>query len=245
MSISEILSETKSVAILEALRNNSNNIRGIQRMVGGSLSTIIARVKSLLEADLIQETEGHGKFLKLTKRGESVIAVCEWIDMPSLSARKAEISEDEPKKWILVLLHYLGEIKGSTRLEKLLFLLKEKFGVVGKRFYKFEPYYFGPFSAEILDDVKLLRDMGLIEIENEVFEPRSQFSDAIFIRKAYRLTEHGRAMAKEIFEGTLSRKPEIGKALFGLREYNSMYLSNLLNRIYTEYPQYSPPPDLP
>jgi len=245
VSVSEILSETKAIGILEALRNKPNNIRGIHKIVGGSLSTIIERVKSLQEAGLIQETEGPGKSLKLTKRGESVIAVCEWIDTPSLSPRKAEISKDDPKKWILLLLHYLGEIKGSTRLEKLLFLLKEKFEVVDKPFYKFEPYYFGPFSAEILGDVKLLRDMGLIEIENEVFEPRSQFSDAIFIRKAYKLTEDGKGKAKEIFEDTLSRKPEIGKALFGLREYDSMPLSNLLNRIYTEYPQYSPPPDLP
>lgn len=245
MSVSGILSETKAIEILEALRNKSNNIRGIQKIVGGSLSTIIERVKSLQKANLIQETEGPGKFLELTKRGKSVIAVCKWMDTPSLVSRKVEIAEDEPRKWILVLLHYLGEIKGSTRLEKLLFLLKEKYGMVGKSFYKFEPYYFGPFSVQILEDVTMLRDMGLIEIENEVFEPRSQFSDAIFIRKAYRLTENGTAKAKEVFEYALSRKPDIGKALFGLREYNSMPLSNLLNRIYTEYPQYSPPPDLP
>ena len=245
MSVSEILSETKAIKILEALRNQPNNIRGIHRIVGGSLSTIIERVKSLQKADLIQETEGPGKFLKLTKRGESVIAVCKWMDTPSPVLRKVEITKDEPKKWILVLLHSLGEIKGSTRLEKLLFLLKEKFEVVDKPFYKFEPYYFGPFSVQILEDVRTLRDMGLIEIENEVFEPPSEFSDAIFVRKAYRLTEDGRAKAKEVFKDTVSRKPEIGKALFCLREYNSMPLSNLLNHIYTEYPQYSPPPDLP
>ena len=245
MSISDILSETKAIEILEVLSDKPNNIRGIHKIIGGSLSTIIERVKLLQEADLIQETEGRGKFLELTKRGESVIAVCKWIDTPSPVSRKVEILEDEPKKWILILLHSLGEIKGSTRLEKLLFLLKEKFKAVGKPFYQFEPYYFGPFSAQILEDVTLLREMGLIEIENEVFEPRSEFTDAIFIRKAYKLTVDGKAEAKEIFEDTVSRKPEIGKALFRLREYNSMPLSNLLNHIYTEYPQYSPPHDLP
>ena len=209
------------------------------------MSTIIERVKSLQEADLIQEIEGPGKFLQLTKRGKSVIAVCKWMDTPSPVLRKVEISKDEPKKWILVLLHYLGEIKGSTRLEKLLFLLKEKFDVVDKSFYEFQPYYFGPFSAQILEDVKLLRDMGLIEIDNEVFEPPSKFSDAIFVRKTYRLTEEGRVKSEENFEATVSKKPEIGKALFRLREYNSMPLSNLLTHIYTEYPQYSPPADMP
>lgn len=245
MSITEILSETKAIEILEALSDEANNVRGIHRIVGGSLSTIVERVRSLQEAGLIREIEGHGKFLELTNKGKSIITVCKWMDTPSPVSREVEISEDEPRKWILVLLHYLGEIKGSTRLEKLLFLLREKYRVVENTFYQFEPYYFGPFSPQILEDVKLLRDMGLIEIENEVFEPRSEFSDAIFVRKSYRLTENGRVEADEIFEKTLSRRPEIGKALYDLREYNSMPLSNLLNRIYTEYPQYSPPHDLP
>jgi len=209
------------------------------------LSTIIERVRSLQSRGLIEETVGPGKFLRLTKQGKTVTAVCKWIDIPLRVPRKTEFAEDDPKKWILVLLHSLGEIKGSTRLEKLLFLLKEKFEVVERAFYRFEPYYFGPFSSQILEDVKLLRDMGLIEIENEVFEPRSEFSDTIFVRKTYRLTEDGIAKASEVFEDFISRNPPVRKALFNIREYNSIPLSNLLNIIYTEYPQYSPPPDLP
>ena len=245
-SLSNIFSESKTADILKALHNKPNNIRGLHRAIGGSLSTIVKRVRSLKKAGIIKEVElhQHGKFFDLTSKGKSIVVVMKWFE-PSVSGSKLELRT--PKTWILALLYVLGEIKGSTRLEKLLFLLKEQFAVTGERFYDFTPYLFGPFSPEILEDAKKLRENGLLDVTSEVFESTSypsELSDAVFIRKNYKLTDAGKEIAKKALEELMEKKG-VKEALFKLREFNTIPLSNLLNYIYQEFPHFTPPDDLP
>ncbi len=75
----------------------------------------------------------------------------------------------ERTRWILILLlqgggkqRYNAPIVGRTRLIKLLFLLKQAFGL-RKMEYEFTPYWYGPFSPEILGDLEDLRDSGAIQ----------------------------------------------------------------------------------
>ncbi len=55
-------------------------------------------------------------------------------------------------------------IRGRTRLQKLLFLAKEDYGLGGvfEGFPEFEPYKYGPFSSELYDDLDFLENLGLI-----------------------------------------------------------------------------------
>lgn len=237
------MGDAKAIEVLRALRDKQPiNIKGIYEAVRGSLSSIEQKVNFLINAGLICETKqmGRGRFLALTPKGMGFIEILNWLEKPR-GAKAPDTSriEVKPMKWIILLLHTLHEIKGSTRLEKLLFLLKEEFKVVREPFYSFQPYMFGPFSAQILKDVRSLWEAGLVEIEDEVFEAK-EFSDFAYIRRTYKLTNQGQKAAQRLFE---KLDKDVKRALFDLKAYNSMNLANLLDYVYKTYPQYSPPPD--
>jgi DNA-binding MarR family transcriptional regulator len=246
-SISNLLTESKSADILKSLYDRPSNVRGLFKEVGGSLSTIVQRIRSLSKAGLIIQvkTQKRGKYFDLTEKGRGVVTTLKWFESGEASSGKLVL--DEGKKWIIALLYTLGEIKGSTRLEKLLFLLKEQFKIIGDSFYDFTPYLFGPYSPKVLEDAKVLRGNGVLDITLDVFESQtclSELSDAVFIRKNYKLTEKGKELAKKIIPA-LMKKNKVKEALFELRAFNSMPLSNLLNTIYQHFPQFTPPDDLP
>lgn len=225
------------------LAKGSSNIKGIYEVVRGSMSTIQQKVNALIDAGLIHEIKesGRGRFLALTARGKGITEILNWLEKPRGARTVTEPIENLPMKWIFLLLHTLHEIKGSTRLEKLLFLLKEEFKVVTEPFYTFQPYMFGPFSAQVLEDAKTLWETGLVEIKDEIFEAK-EFSDFAYIRRTYRLTDEGRKEAERLFK-ELTNKPSVKQALFNMKAYNSMNLANLLDYVYKMYPQYSPPSD--
>ena len=64
----------------------------------------------------------------------------------------------------LLLLRLLDEvdapIRGRTRLQKIVFILRSKFGKFRDYYYSF--HYFGPFSRELAADLEDLRIEGLI-----------------------------------------------------------------------------------
>lgn len=240
MSLNEVLGEAKAIDLLLALLQGPKYVRQLHREVGGSTSTIEARVNRLIQAGLIQEVKGTApgkRVLELTNRGKAVAINLAFLKEFSVKIKlEPETFLEGPRKWILALLYVLGPIRGSTRLEKLLFLLKEQFKVVHESFYDFKPHLFGPFSATVLNDARVLQEAGLIDIEYEIFETHP-FSDLVFIRRTYILTEAGKEVAKFIYE-KLAAETKVKEALSELRWYNSMPLNLLLQYIYKTYPEY-------
>jgi len=240
MSIPEVLSRSKAIEILLALLDGPKHVRLLHREVGGSVSTIESRVRELIDARLIKEVEESAtgrRVLELTSTGRALaIALNKIMESTTKTKVTGDILEGR-RRWILILLYVLGAIKGSTRLEKLLFLLKEEFKVVDEPFYDFTPYLFGPFSAEALNDAKLLRDAGLIEIIEETLD-FSPLSDWIVIRKTYRLTEAGKEIARHLLFEELRRRPEMREVLRKLQQFNVMPLDELLSYIYKNYPEF-------
>jgi uncharacterized protein YwgA len=239
MSTLEVLKQSKAIELLLALLDGPKHIRLLHREVGGSTSTIESRVRELINAKLIKEVEestSGRRMLELTDAGRTLAVMLKRVMEGTIKMKVTGNILEGPRKWILILLFVLGTIKGSTRLEKLLFLLKEEFKVVDESFYHFTPYFFGPYSAEVLNDAKLLRDAGLIEIVEEVidFPP---LSDWIVIRKTYRLTEAGKEIAKQLFE-ELRGKPKIRETFQKIQQFNIMPLDQLLNYIYKNYPEF-------
>jgi len=238
MKVSGVI-ERKALEILRLLEKESLHIRGLHRQIGGSLTTVVQRVDELVKAGLVKQKEvGNRKVLQLTSRGKMVLAILRSMGVVPGEKRVEKIDIAGRAKWILFLLYALGgRIKGSTRLEKLLFLLSKKLRIIEDGIYEFRPYLFGPFSAQILSDAQGLESMGLIEIEDETFEAHDM-SDFIYIRKNYKLTLEGAKMARKIYEQLISRS-DVRKVLSELRRLNSMPLHELLDYVYKEFPEYA------
>jgi len=235
MEVSGVI-ERKALEILNLLEKKPLHIRGLHRQVGGSLTTVVQKVNELVKAGLVDQTDvGNRRVLRLTPRGKAVLAMLRSM-LPEEKVERINIAGRA--KWILFLLYALGgRIKGSTRLEKLLFLLSKKLKIIENGVYEFRPYLFGPFSAQILSDARGLESMGLIEIEDEAFEAHDM-SDFIYIRKSYRLTPEGVKIARKVYEQLITRS-NIRKVLPELRKFNSMPLHELLDYIYREFPEYA------
>ncbi|KXB03006.1 hypothetical protein AKJ48_04335 [candidate division MSBL1 archaeon SCGC-AAA261O19] len=218
----ETLQKKKSTSILLALLEDSRHVRELQSEVGGSASTIGSRIREMKEKGLVsEETEKnwpYKKIIKLTNRGRDVAEVLSGL---SGFARKRKItlmSFKERMKWPLVLVHRLKEVDGATRMQKLLFLLKRKFGVEVP--YNFSPYKYGPFCKNLARDMACLVTAGLTDNTEE----------------SYILTSEGEEMAEEIFEN-LSKK--VREAIGSLEKFNKMELRRLLNLVYTQFPEES------
>ncbi|MCD6537393.1 winged helix-turn-helix transcriptional regulator [Candidatus Bathyarchaeota archaeon] len=229
----------KALEILCLLEKKPLHIRGLHRQVGGSLTTVVQRVDELVKAGLIAQMEVENrKVLRLTSRGKMILAMLRSIGMIPGGKRTEKVDVAGRSKWILFLLYALGgRIKGSTRLEKLLFLLSKKFKIIEEGVYEFRPYLFGPFSAQVLNDAQGLQSMGLIEIEDEIFGAHDM-SDFIYIRKNYQLTQEGMKIARKIYEQLIA-KSDVRKVLPELRKLNFMPLHELLDYIYREFPEYA------
>ena len=68
----------------------------------------------------------------------------------------------EPLKVLKVIANY-GEINGILTLHKIVYMLQSKNTVDLN--YKFLKYSFGPYSKELEEDLMMLRQLGLIVLE--------------------------------------------------------------------------------
>lgn len=161
---------------------------------------------------------------------------------------------------ILLLLYAKGttgeaneKIRGITRLEKLIYLLREN-----KTSWKFleeisfEPYDYGPFSSDVYDGVEALKSYGLLKVETMPIEYYSEIADGIigeqdgatedsyFDKESdkveiYSLTEKGLEVAEALFHELLDEEKE-GIGSTKLR-FNSMPFLSLLRYVYSRHPE--------
>jgi hypothetical protein len=160
---------------------------------------------------------------------------------------------------LLVLAAEDGEpVVGVTRLQKYLFLLQEKHQW-DKRFrfsepYRFRAYDYGPFDAQIYDDLAFFENVGFIEAEDGGPEPASErdelrgasddagltdpevrpWEETNFVRR-YRLTEDGLNFARRIAVSDDDRSTVEDMK----RRWNERPLRELLRWLYAEYPEYA------
>jgi len=127
---------------------------------------------------------------------------------------------DDALLLLATLYHRKSSLKGRTRFQKTIFLLKEKFDVDFS--FKFRPYYYGPYSEDLADFISILEAVGLLE---EIPERRGK---GIF-RYNYKLTEKGKAYFKKFKS---SAKNETLEGLEKLRkdivEINQLTTRNLI-----------------
>jgi len=92
-------------------------------------------------------------------------------------------------RFLLLTTKYLKEVKGRTRFQKFVYLLKEKYGL--ELSYKFMPYYYGPYSDDLQSDIDILSRLDIINVE-----PVSLFEGRVLY--VHTLTDKGKYLAKKI-----------------------------------------------
>ena len=237
MSAVDALSESKAIEILLALESEPKHVRQLQRELNGSLTTIKSRVDELVKDGIIQEVgaDQPSRLVTLTDKGRVWVSLLKEMNGNQQPASSGHSKPSRRSQWLLALLYALQQVKGSTRLEKLLFLLKESYPRVGPDFYKFVPETYGPFSADALNDAKDMESEGLLKIEDQPFQ-RSNGGDVI-VRRDYELTEKGRQLAEKAFAESM-KDPDFGKAVEELKIYNGEPLTLLLKQVHEKWPQY-------
>jgi len=130
---------------------------------------------------------------------------------------------------LLELMKISKGIQGKTKLQKMMFLAKEEFGIQHE--YTFEKYNYGPYSFELSNDLKALESFGLIKIDKNAFDSKGLFEGKIFI---FNLTEEGELIVdKEI---TPKMLPEtISKLQKLVDTWNKEPLQNIIKYVYSKY----------
>lgn len=122
------------------------------------------------------------------------------------------------------------EIRGKTRLQKLVFLAQDDLknrGYSSK--YAFRPYYYGPFNRQLYTDIEWLNMNDLIEVKSD-FTPMGYISQ-------YKITKKGLEEIQEIIQKNNFYEIEdtINNSLKKYQEYS---IGELVEYVHNEYEKY-------
>lgn len=142
----------------------------------------------------------------------------------------------------LMYAHNKEPIEGRTRLQKMIFLLQKKFeedegGLPISDKYSFTPYDYGPFSQPLYADLDELR--GEEEVGEGLVNERSDTFDRGKVKYQYVLTPTGISFIEdelsddETFQEILNVAEEVKE------EFNHLSLSQVIERVYSRYPDYA------
>jgi hypothetical protein len=141
---------------------------------------------------------------------------------------------------VFLLFNYGEEVAGVTKLQKLLFLVEEESAFfeayrddVG---FKFAPYKMGPFSEHVYEELQFLLTLDAIETTPLPDAPTGIERDDLSGQR-FTITPKGRKIATEL-ESQLEPKFRYELTVL-VEEYNDYSLTELLEYVYSEYPEYA------
>jgi uncharacterized protein YwgA len=152
--------------------------------------------------------------------------------------RRALVSKEEDTTvyakhgLVLVLLRKLGQIRGTTRIMKLIFILT-KSRESQREPYRFYPHTYGPYSKELSLALRELEDSGLIKVTRRPVHIR-EYGEKKAQMQTFELTAKGRKAADDISKEIKLDKRSIRK----LEILNHMPLRDLIRQVYRSYPDY-------
>ena len=143
------------------------------------------------------------------------------------------------RKLLPLALMYAGEgkpIEGRTRLQKLVFLMQKQLEEADEDplesgDYEFVAYDYGPFSKELYDDLDESMERDMVDSETEpVDEDKDKY--------VYEIRDNGEQwvetqLSKEEAQRILELAEDIKE------EYGDIYLSELIDEVYSRYPEYA------
>ena len=143
------------------------------------------------------------------------------------------------RKMLPLALLYADEehrIDGRTRFQKLIFLMQMEGNLndlAPTDTYRFEPYDYGPFSSTLYDDLDIHIERGLIDDSKEELDEEDDI-----VKYEYQLEPEGQEfIEEELSEGELERIVNEAKRI--VREYGDMPLPELIDLVYSKYPDYA------
>ncbi len=112
----------------------------------------------------------------------------------------------------------------SVHAQKLFFLLDERLrDALGRKYFDFRPYDYGPFDSEVYDSLASLRESGDVQIDRDYRGLRH-----------YSLTESGLAKGRADLENMdPGLRSQISKYADWVRKQS---FASLVSAIYREYP---------
>jgi uncharacterized protein YwgA len=111
----------------------------------------------------------------------------------------------------------------------MVFLLQQEFEKT--EFYDFEAYDYGPFSKGLYDDLDDLIERNLVEETREEFD-----EDKVYYE--YKLTDVGQELIERLSDQEETQDIMVLSERLK-QEINSKDLSVVLDRVYSEYPEYA------
>lgn len=227
------LEKSKATQLIVALlEQESISFTKLMKLTDSNPRTLSDRIKELSQYNIIS-AHRDTKFpfteaIKLTKEGQEL-------------AKRIKIayvnSESRISKRAKILLHMLyelgGEVKGTTRMEKLPFLLEKEFGV--NLAYHYIPMDYGPYSIELLDEINLLQKKGYIDVKEEIVPVTENGETKDVERRVYCLTNKGKEKNEKL---TQELADETKNSVHKVRRYNEMPLRELLEYVHKKYPKY-------
>ncbi len=128
-------------------------------------------------------------------------------------------------------------IEGRTRLQKMVFLMQKELkqrdqsGAVGLE-YDFIPYDYGPFSKELYDDLDAM-------IEQEFVDDTEEPLQSGKVKYIYEIENNGEELVGSESESWKDVDAIMQLAREIKKNYNDMLLSELIEYVYSEYPEYA------
>ncbi|MCD2201377.1 SocA family protein [Halobacterium sp. KA-4] len=128
------------------------------------------------------------------------------------------------------------QIDGRTRFQKLIFLMQMEGNLNGldpTDTYRFEPYDYGPFSSTLYDDLDSHIERGLIEDSKEELDEEDDI-----VKYEYQLESDGQEFFEEqVSENEFERIVQEAERI--IKEYGDIPLPELIDLVYSKYPDYA------
>ena len=122
-------------------------------------------------------------------------------------------------------------IRGRTRLQKMVFLIQQQFGdtdeLPGE--YSYIPYDYGPFAKKLYDDLDFLEERGVIT------ENRVTMDDKVVYY--YSLGQNADEYLNNWSSDEVDRVLDMAEHIKD--QFNEVPLPSLLDYVYSEYPEYA------
>jgi len=156
-------------------------------------------------------------------------------------AKNNEINQETDLAFLLF--HHADEVEGTTKLQKLFFLLEQESAfneVYDDVEIEFEPYKYGPFSEQIYDELEMLILWDVIEeeeMDTDVDSIRDESDKSSHANKRFTLTEKGEKVASEVNRSLDDDIEEEFEEI--VDEYLDMSVDDLLEYVYKQYPDYT------
>lgn len=127
-------------------------------------------------------------------------------------------------------------IEGRTRLQKLVFLMQERLEEAGENpfqsdDYEFIAYDYGPFSKELYDDLDDTIESNMVDSEQEAIDENKK-------KYVYEIEDDGEQWVEDQLSNEEAQR--ILKLAKKIKDkYGDIYLSELIDEVYSQYPEYA------